>query len=395
MVAWEFILFSAEIVVKRLIAAFFMLSGLLVTGWANAEATITFSQVGNDVQATISGRLDVTTAGPSQPYSFFGKVRGAPANVVIGQVIAPSTRPIDSYSVSGPTNIGTSTNNIFATSGSGTADELFGVNMTQPARLIVPSNFTSGVVSASSTWAGQSIASLGLTPGTYTFTWTGDTLRIIIPASAPTATTNAASLVTANGATLNGTVSANGASTTVTFEYVLTSGYGSTVTATQSPLSSSASTASVSAAITGLTCNMQYHFRVDANNGTGGTINGSDAILTTSACPAPTLSVTNSPQTYTGSPIAATVTCSSGGAVSNVQYNSSGTLPINVGTYAVTANCAANVNYSALTGASAGNFVINAAPSPAPIPTLSEWAQIMMMFLMILTVGWHFRKQQN
>ena len=76
---------------------------------------------------------------------------------------------------------------------------------------------------------------------------------------------------------------------------------------------------------------------------------------------APTLSVTNSPQTYTGSAIAATVSCSSDGAVSNIKYNGSTTVPTDAGTYAVTANCAANGNYSALTDASAGNFVINQA----------------------------------
>lgn len=75
----------------------------------------------------------------------------------------------------------------------------------------------------------------------------------------------------------------------------------------------------------------------------------------------PTLSVTNSPQTYTGSAIAATVSCSSDGAVSNIKYNGSTTVPTDAGTYAVTANCAANGNYSALTDASAGNFVINQA----------------------------------
>jgi hypothetical protein len=80
----------------------------------------------------------------------------------------------------------------------------------------------------------------------------------------------------------------------------------------------------------------------------------------------PSLSVTNSPQIYTSSAFAAAVNCSSGGAVSNVQYNGSGTVPSAAGTYAVTANCAANGSYSALTVASAGNFVI----SPAT-PTLS------------------------
>src|SRR5262249_9182562 len=53
----------------------------------------------------------------------------------------------------------------------------------------------------------------------------------------------------------------------------------------------------------------------------------------------PTLSITNSPQAYTGSPIAAIVIGSVAGSVSNVRYpGNTSTPPTNVGTYAVTAN---------------------------------------------------------
>ncbi len=34
-------------------------------------------------------------------------------------------------------------------------------------------------------------------------------------------------------------------------------------------------------------------------------------------------------------------------------------------------------------------------PAPTPVPTLSGWALIMLMILMALTAGWHFRKQQT
>jgi len=82
----------------------------------------------------------------------------------------------------------------------------------------------------------------------------------------------------------------------------------------------------------------------------------------------PTLSVTNSPVTYNGSPQTATVAHSVAGTVSNVQYNGSASTPTNAGTYAVTANFTPTdtTNYNTLTGASAGNFVINKAT-----PTLS------------------------
>jgi len=59
----------------------------------------------------------------------------------------------------------------------------------------------------------------------------------------------------------------------------------------------------------------------------------------------------------------------------------------------VTATKAADANYQAQTSAPF-NITVTAVPSPAPIPTLSEWAEIMMMFLMIVTVDWHLRKQQ-
>ncbi len=103
-------------------------------------------------------------------------------------------------------------------------------------------------------------------------------------AAKPSVTTNAATTVTATGATLNGTVSSNGASTTVTFDYGLTTSYGSTVTAVQSPLASGASRSAVSATLTGLTCGTLYHFRAKGVNNSG-TTNGGDLTFTTSACP--------------------------------------------------------------------------------------------------------------
>ena len=82
----------------------------------------------------------------------------------------------------------------------------------------------------------------------------------------------------------------------------------------------------------------------------------------------PTLSVTNSPVTYTGSPQAATVVGSVAGVVSDIQYDGSSTAPTDIGTYAVTADFVPTdtANYNSLTDASAGDFVIDKAT-----PTLS------------------------
>jgi len=96
---------------------------------------------------------------------------------------------------------------------------------------------------------------------------------------APTATTNAATSITTTGATLNGSINANNASTTVTFEYGLDSSYGTTVTAVESPVTGSSAT-QVSKAISGLSANTTYHYRVIGMN-SGGTANGSDQSFTT------------------------------------------------------------------------------------------------------------------
>ena len=102
---------------------------------------------------------------------------------------------------------------------------------------------------------------------------------------APTATTGSATGITTGSASLNGTVNASGFSTVVTFEYGTTTGYGNTVTANQSPVSGSALT-NVGAAISSLSPNTTYHFRVKAEN-CGGTVYGSDQTFIT-PCVKPT-----------------------------------------------------------------------------------------------------------
>lgn len=108
---------------------------------------------------------------------------------------------------------------------------------------------------------------------------------VISYAGAPVVTTDPATVLTTVGATLNGTVSSNGAATTVTFEYGTTTGYGTTVSAVPSPLAAGASSTPVSAAISGLLPNTLYHYRVKGANSVG-TTNGTDRSFTTLPPPA-------------------------------------------------------------------------------------------------------------
>ncbi|GAT61626.1 leucine-rich repeat protein [Paludibacter jiangxiensis] len=97
--------------------------------------------------------------------------------------------------------------------------------------------------------------------------------------AAPTVTTNVATSISSTGATLNGSINANGASTAVKFEYGLTTSYGKAVAAAQSPVTGVPATG-VSYALSGLTPNTTYHYRVVGVNA-GGTVNGQDQTFTT------------------------------------------------------------------------------------------------------------------
>jgi len=114
----------------------------------------------------------------------------------------------------------------------------------------------------------------------YNFALTGSTSNWVAGfVTQATVTTDAAANVSADGATLNGTVNANNASTTVTFEYGLTTGYGSTVTADQSPVTGGTATA-VSYTLTGLLPGATYHYRAVGVNSKGTTY-GDDVTLNT------------------------------------------------------------------------------------------------------------------
>jgi hypothetical protein len=149
-------------------------------------------------------------------------------------------------------------------------------------------------------------------------TTNGDDMTFTTTTAPPTATTNAVTGVTTSGATLNGTVNANNSSTTVTFQYGLTTAYGSTVTADQSPVTGSPDTV-VSKSLTGLVSNMTYHYRVRGVN-SAGTTNGDDMTFTTTAAPptATTNAVTG--VTTSGATLNGTVNANNSSTTVTFQY---------------------------------------------------------------------------
>ena len=129
----------------------------------------------------------------------------------------------------------------------------------------------------------------------------------------PTSNSQNASNIQLTTATLNGTVNPNSLETTVTFEYGITTSYGSTAIARQSPLSGD-SEGNVSIDLTELSIGTTYHFRIKAENSLG-IIYSSDLSFTTLGS-VPALAI---------------------GTATNIQVNSA------------TLNCSVNANYLSTT----------------------------------------------
>jgi hypothetical protein len=127
-------------------------------------AVIAIYQNGANVVATASGFINVSgLTGPSTGASSSPEILGVDAAVAVGAIGVP----IDAYSgVSGPTSFG-SGGVFFASSSSG---DVLGVAGSF-SLLLVPSGFTSGSISGSATFDDTTVAGLGLTPGTYVYTW--------------------------------------------------------------------------------------------------------------------------------------------------------------------------------------------------------------------------------
>lgn len=103
-------------------------------------------------------------------------------------------------------------------------------------------------------------------------------------ASPPEVITNPASNIGNFAARLNGSVDANSQNSTVTFQYGLTTSYGSTVSGVPGVVTGDVPTA-VYADVSGLAYNTTYHFRCVGQN-PAGTTYGSDQVFTT-LCPVP------------------------------------------------------------------------------------------------------------
>jgi hypothetical protein len=136
-----------------------------ITQSARANFIATINQVGTNVVVTGSGTIDLTGL------TFFGNTPSTPFMEPDFGALTVGLFPIADVSVfapiSGPASFGTG-GNIIASSGSGDAAGIFGTS----GVLLVPLGYISGnPLSGTATYDNATFPSLGLTPGTYTWTW--------------------------------------------------------------------------------------------------------------------------------------------------------------------------------------------------------------------------------
>jgi len=168
---------------------------------SHAGVIIDVTQVGSDVVVQGSGTINLTdltlTAGYGGGHAF---LRPAYAWVIVGPTYPPGAAYLEYAGISGPTSFGSGALTSLATS-PGVGD-LFGELYGQ--YIVLPFTYSSGSeLTATDTYSGQDFSGLGLTPGTYTWTWgsgaNADFLTLQI-GPATTATPEPSSLILAGTA---------------------------------------------------------------------------------------------------------------------------------------------------------------------------------------------------
>ena len=164
---------NREITVKTLILAAIrcslMFTAVAVTSLFSVQPaqayTVTLQQMGSNVVATGSGAINLTGLTPFGLTQLSSLMEASSGTIHTGQlgVAAGYT------GFTGPTSFG-SGGLFFADAGSG---DLAGISNAPFANFIfVPESYVSNTaLSSSATWNNATLASLGVTPGTYVWTW--------------------------------------------------------------------------------------------------------------------------------------------------------------------------------------------------------------------------------
>ena len=139
----------------------------LTTRPAHAVFVLSLTEVGGDVLVDGDGTLDTTDLSFVTGNGFAAQLSPSTGVLISGPSTSGAIRIDDGGGFTGPASFGGG-HVAFASTGTGGFVGLGG----RGTELVVPSNYVSGTpLTSSSTYTGQTFATLGFTPGTYTYTW--------------------------------------------------------------------------------------------------------------------------------------------------------------------------------------------------------------------------------
>ena len=365
---------------------------MMYSTFSHAALTIDVVESGGDVVASASGSVNTTDLVQNVNWSSIGSfVRGSAASADGQIILAPvnAATAIASYTIS--TNVAFSTGPvIYASSSSGDRVGFLSTSEASPPDLIyLETDYVSNTpISSTATWSGQTFADLGLIQGTYVVTWgaapNADSLTLNIGTAPPTPTYSVGGTV--SGLTGSVTLQNNGGD-----EIIKTTNDGFTFTA-QAEGSDYAVT--VSSQPTGQTCT------VTNGSGTNITANITNVTVTCVTDEVPTYSVGG---TVSGLDCGGGTGClwlENNGVDEVFLDNGPFTFPTELadgGGYSVTVagkpedqTCTVSNGSGTIASADVTDVAVDCVddvvmepPTPAkPVPTLSQWALIMLsMFL--------------
>ena len=152
---------------------------------------LTFNEVGSDVVMSVSGTIDLDglTLVDSNRGPFMGGGIGPTSATFLMGANGGYAKTYSGFTTT-PSNFGTGG----GAAPTSTSGDIFGIvyDSTPPYLLVVPTGYTTGTnISSTQTFTGQTFTSLGLTVGTYTYTWSGGSIDVVVggtPGATPTPT---------------------------------------------------------------------------------------------------------------------------------------------------------------------------------------------------------------
>ena len=157
--------------------------GLAALQQASAAVVVEALETGGDVTFTVSGTLDITGADAVFPFPLENPDTAIDPSNGFFATPAPANHTFVEISLTASTGIG-GNNNGFGTGGFQVAASstgvfgMFDANLSGSA-LVLPVGFTSGdAVSATMLFSGTDFLTMGLTPGTYTYSLPSDSITV-------------------------------------------------------------------------------------------------------------------------------------------------------------------------------------------------------------------------